>query len=57
MFLQNLPVTNLPKREATDKEIDDLFAEPYRLGTDEDIDGLYKMKAATEKDVDSLFIK
>lgn len=57
LFLQNLPVTNLPKREATDKEIDDLFAEPYRLGTDEDIDGLYKMKAATEKDVDSLFIK
>lgn len=56
LFLQNLPVTNLPKREATDKEIDDLFAEPYRLGTDEDIDSLYKqMKAATEEDVDSLF--
>lgn len=57
LFLQNLPVTNLPKREATDKEIDDLFEKPYRLGTDRDIDGLYKMKAATENDVDSLFIK
>lgn len=55
LFLQNLPVTNLPKREATDEEIDGLFAVPYRLGTDKDIDGLYKMKAATKQDVDSLF--
>lgn len=57
LILQNIPVTNLPKREATDKEIDDLFLDPYRLGTDKDIDGLYEMKAATDQDVDSLFNK
>lgn len=55
LILQNLPVTDLPKREATDKEIDDLFIDPYRLGTDKDIDGLYVMKPASDNDVDSLF--
>lgn len=57
MVLQNIPVTNLPKREATDKEIDNLFIDPYRLGTEKDIDSLYKMKSATDIDVDSLFNK
>lgn len=56
LFLQNLPVTNLPKREATDAEIDALFEQPYRLGTDNDIDGLYSQKKeASESDIDALF--
>lgn len=55
LILQNLPVMDFPKREATDSEIDDMFAEPYRLGTDEDIDSLNIMKPASDNDVDSLF--
>lgn len=40
--LQNLPVTEDPKREATDEEIDNLFDKFYYIGTDEDIDSLFK---------------
>lgn len=53
--LQNLPVSDFPQREATNKEIDGLFEDFYRLGTDEDIDELYLK--ASDNDIDLLFNK